>query len=120
MPLETDGLFQKAVIWVKLGSDRFNIDSYDTPIEIDCRWEDKNTQVKLPSGEIVNSTAKIMVDTDISLETVIRLGALADLPETPDNLHEVVISNSIPDLDGTEFQRTIITQRFTQTLGIMQ
>ena len=116
MPLGTDNLNQKAVLWLKTGVNQFNQDTYGEPEEIPCRWEDRDDQVKLDSGELINATARIMVAQVIPLESILWLGKLVDLPDYPSDLHEVVLTRNTPSLDGMNYQRTIVTQRFAGTI----
>jgi hypothetical protein len=34
---------QKATVWVQIGVDRYGVPSYAEPIQIMCRWEDRET-----------------------------------------------------------------------------
>lgn len=110
--IEYDNQHQCAVVWEKEGVDMYNRDTYGQPRQIRCRWEERYDQVKLDSGELVNTTARIMVSEKIPLESVIKLGTLKDLETPLDDLHEVVMVRSVPSLDGLYTQRTVVTQRF--------
>jgi hypothetical protein len=117
MSLIEDMLIQKAVYW-PLGSadsggrdfDDYGQPVYATPVEIDCRWHDKNTELILADGTQTVSRSLVFVDRDVVLGGVLWLGELADVayaddPKANDGAWEIIKFDKIPDMDGEEFVR---------------
>lgn len=56
---------QKCVLWGNPVSDKKGGWTFDAPIEIDCRWEDKEELKDQYDGNIVSSQTKVMVNIDV-------------------------------------------------------
>lgn len=73
--------YQTAVVWPTNGFDGNGQPTYNDPIEVNCRWEDK--QEEFISKDLVRqlSVAIVYVDRDILVGSMIRLGQLTDLTD---------------------------------------
>jgi hypothetical protein len=103
---------QKAVYWAPSGVDEFGKPEYDTPEEIDCRWEDKQEEFITPNGEREISHAKLIVDRDLLKKGVMWLGELDDVtdednPKNNDGAWEIRAFMKTPNFKGTAFLREV-------------
>jgi len=101
---------QKAVYWEPAGPDEFGKPTWEDPVEIDCRWTDKQEEFINPSGDRQMSQAKLIVDRDILVQGVLWLGLLINVVDTDDpknnnNAWEILLYSKLPDKKGTRFLR---------------
>lgn len=96
---------QWAVYWAYTGQDRNGKDTYDEPIPIKVRWEDRTEQDFLPSGQQVIVKSTVYVDRTMSLGGVLWLGLLVDAPTTPPEHQKIRIFREIPKLRGNKVLR---------------
>lgn len=115
MSLIEDMRVQKAVYW-PLGSadsggsdyDNYGQPNYATPVEIDCRWHDKNEEFVDAQGMRVVSHSLVFVDRDVVLDGVLWLGELTDVsdlsnPLKNDGAWPIRRVDKIPDMDVEEY-----------------
>jgi len=98
---------QTAVYWGDPTNDGYGGYTFDSPVEILCRWEDSdqvldeiNTQ-----GEKHVSRAKVYTTQDIAIDSMLYLGSLSDLtseqqsnPTTVPNIYIVKRVERVPSL----------------------
>ena len=112
MTVETQDLRQKAVVWAFTGAYTAAGEAKTgTPYEIACRWESTNSSGEQAQDDKAYMTATVHVAVYVPPKSTIRLGALADLPATLDNLCAVSDYNEVPDLKGRNFKRTLTVKR---------
>ena len=70
---------QTAVYWGNPTSDGYGGTTYDDPVEISCRWEEKITLIQNIQGEEVVSKAEILLTQDVAANGLLFLGTLTDL-----------------------------------------
>lgn len=104
---------QTAVLWVAEAPDDFGKPTYATPVAIDCRWTVKNVEFIGANNERELSRAVVVVDRDITLGSMLFLGAIADLtdennPIENDGAWEVRQFGSTPDLKAKKFYRKVL------------
>lgn len=112
--LSKTALQQKAVLWVLTG---LGYNSYGNPIvsstavEIRARYEQR--QVEILTSDNVNQVAShlIFIDRQVELGSIIRLGELTSVPDTPNNLLEVIDYNEIPDIKGKHPVRVVSVRK---------
>ena len=108
---------QTAVLWpLASGSGEVKYDDYgqpvtEDPVEIECRWEDKNEEFIDSAGTKRLSNALVYVDRDLEPGDVLMLGDLYDItdldePKENDGAFEVRRFDKIPNFRATEFLRT--------------
>ena len=83
----TGNLLQTAVYWADPADDGYGGVSYADPIQISCRWEDKQQIIGTITGnQIVGfqnmSRAIVYVDRDLDVDGFLMLGTLDDLTES--------------------------------------
>lgn len=82
---------ETAVYWGNPVNDGYGGFTYDTPVEIDCRWENKMEMdigwlsTGFP-GNIRLSKASVLVTEDLDLNGVLWRGTLATLNDTYDDI----------------------------------
>lgn len=110
--LETDCRNQKAVLWTASGSTNEESEpTVNAAQEIDVRWEETRDQTTDSQGNIVEITAKVVVDVDIAEGSILWLGALDDVASPPVNLLQVVGRSKIPDVKNRNFRRVLSLKR---------
>jgi hypothetical protein len=110
MGLGTKNLNQTAVYWARNGFNSEGAPSFDDPVEVDCRWEDRAERFLSPSGEELISSAVVMVSRDMDAGDYLFLGDLDDLDSSQDALTQdgawpVRAFGKIPGIKATDFQR---------------
>ncbi len=116
MSQESDYRFQKAVLWVFAGYDGHGDVTVSAATEIDVRWEERRREVLDANGNSIAIDATVVVGQEIAVGSVLWLGALADVASPPVNLKQVVVYDSIPDVKGQEFRRTVGLVKYSDSL----
>lgn len=103
---------QKAVYWSPTTLDDFGRPTWNTPVEIDCRWTDEIEEFIDPNGERQFSRAKLIVDRDLEIKGVIWLGNLVDVsdlgnPRNNNNSWEILGTKKTPDFKGRKYLRQV-------------
>lgn len=109
-------LNQTAVYWANPTPDGLGGWTYDSPVERDVRWTDK--QEKFLSGKEVQdgvqelvSRSVILAESDFDVNGRLYLGVLADLDsdELPDSVEALTIMavGKIPTITATQFLRKV-------------
>jgi hypothetical protein len=102
-------LKQKAVYWGAPVPDGFGGHTYADPIEIPCRWTDKQELFVNYAGDQVLSKAKLMVDQDLVVKGMVALMQLVDLSSTQlpadNNAFEIRAFQKMPDVRAKMYVR---------------
>ena len=111
MDIQTSKLNQTAIYWAKSGQNGYGTYTYELPIEIECRWENKTEFVKSSKGEEVLSSAKVFVDREIDFEGFLQLGTVeVSTPDSPENeqlAYSVIRFDDMPNVKGSERLLTV-------------
>jgi hypothetical protein len=75
---------QTAVLWRFVELDDQGQPTYNSPVEIKCRWLDKTQEVVTAKGDRIASSAYLIVDRDIPLRSVVLFGSLDVVIDTDD------------------------------------
>jgi hypothetical protein len=114
---------QTAVYWGNPKDDGYGGFTFDDPVNISCRWEDKIQIVATMDGQEVSSDSEILVTQDLDYNGYLYLGTLEELLEdyteeelaNPMNVPtaKAIISKSkIPMIKSTkEFVRIVYLRR---------
>jgi hypothetical protein len=114
---------QTAVYWGNPKDDGYGGFTFDDPVNISCRWEDKIQIVATMDGQEVSSDSEILVTQDLDYNGYLYLGTLEELSEdyteeelaNPMNVPtaKAIISKSkIPMIKSTkEFVRIVYLRR---------
>ena len=105
---------QTVVYWGHPVNDGFGGKTYDDPIEILCRWEDRSEVVTADDGAEVVSKAVVYVTQDVVKNGFLYLGSLTDLdsietdhPESVEGAHRIRVFQKSPDMTATAFVRKV-------------
>ena len=104
-------LNQICVHWAKTGVDEFGIPTYDDPVEIICRWEDKTEQFLGLKGENELSRAKVYSLREMRVGRMRCLGTIETIPEGEDIrtfASNIRSYKKIPDLQADEYLRVAL------------
>jgi hypothetical protein len=112
-PIEEADFIHTAVVWPFLRMNRDNEPVLDAPIEVPCRWVPDQRQSVNQDGIEVTITARLACPIDLLPRSVAWKGELRafDSSETAD-LHEVVSSGIVDDVQGKNTRREYDLARF--------
>ncbi len=116
MSMETDFLFQKAVLYTASGVDGYADVKLSAGIEISCRWETGKHQSVDANGNTIAVDSVVYVDRVITVGSILWKGKLIDLPSTPTDLKEVVGYEEIPDVKSRKFERSVSVMKHSNEL----
>jgi len=114
MSIITKMLKQAAVYWplIAISYDQYGQPQWDSPVEINCRWEDTTEEFIAKDGTLQKCRSKVFVDRDLQLGGMLMLGELdssvneAD-PKQNDLAYEIKSFAKVPNLRVKEFLRTV-------------
>jgi hypothetical protein len=103
----TNALTQTAVYWGSPTPDGQGGKTFDDPVELDCRWEDREELFIDASGQEKRSHAVVYLGSDVANGGFLYLGDLDDLssddeadPQAVDGAREVRAFQKVPSIDG--------------------
>lgn len=105
----TRNLKQTAVYWGAPVQGAHGGNTFADPIEITCRWEDKQELIIDFHGDEIKSMAMVYTDRDVVNGGFLMLGSLdstTGVPQDEPNAHEIKAYESLPTLKATAFFRT--------------
>ena len=107
---------QTAVYWAPLAPDSYGAMTYDDPVDIACRWEDRQQLIRDAQGKEWISRAQILVTQDVLLQGCLYLGSLDDFESGDDVSDPKVINGAyeILSIDKTPLFRS--TSKFVRTV----
>lgn len=97
---------QRAVYWEQNGIDRFGKLSFNEPVEIKCRWDDGNQDLRTPQGQSIMFNSVVYVDREMKIGDMLMKGELES--GTDNDPHKEPEAKSIqrfninPNLRNTE------------------
>ena len=106
-------LKQTALYWATPMPDGWGGNTWDDPVELDCRWEQKQELFIDAHGDEVRSAAVVYLDQDVDTGGFLMLGDLDDISsssESPDDVGEAFEIRGfakIPNIKGTKFERRV-------------
>lgn len=112
VPVAVRAMKQTAVLWPVSDVDEFGRPDYDAPVEIGCRWEAVQEEFITPEGDRELSRAKLIVDRDVDVKSMLYLGDLDDVvdpddPRNNDGAWEARQFKKTPNFRGTKFLREV-------------
>jgi hypothetical protein len=86
--------------WEKTGAtDRYGKPVLSSPVQIKCRWEDRQSQIVNKQGTEVISKSRVFTLTPISIDGYLARGTIASSDPRPlDDAFEIQQVSSTPDL----------------------
>lgn len=108
----TDDHTGYAVYWGNPTPDGFGGFSWDAPVELSVRWEERTRQFLSSDGILSVSRAVIYLGQDVENDGVLWQGRLTDLstaekadPRTVSGAQGIRRFDKIPELDGSDYER---------------
>jgi len=112
--LLTDKLKQVAVYWGNPQNDGAGGRTFDDPVELSVRWEQRQELFIDANGQESTSKAVVYLDQDIDIGGYLYLGDLDDLssaeegdPLTVSGAYEIRGSKKLPDIKADRFLRKV-------------
>jgi len=110
----TDKLKQTAVYWANPQNDGFGGRTFDDPVEISVRWEDRQELFVDVSGQEARSRAIVYLNQDVDMGAYLYLGNLADLSSAEEgdplivgSAYEIRGFKKIPDIRAERSLRRV-------------
>lgn len=117
---EVSRLHQLAVLWEASTSDPFDLHGepqVGAAAEINTRWERAQIQSVDVDGTPIAISDTIFVEQDIEVGSIVRLGAIADLPDpVEDGLVQVLQFEKAPDIKGRKYTRALQVRKWRDAL----
>lgn len=108
MSLLRGTLNQTATYWGNPEDDGYGGKTYDSPVTIAVRWEEKQEQFITPDSETKISQAVIRLDQDVDVGGYLLLGESAEAdPETLQDAYRIMAFSKIPDLRSLSHVRKV-------------
>lgn len=115
--LELTGRYRKVVIWDRLYYDNYNRPLLDAPRELVVRWDDYAKEVIGPQGTPVAVDVELITAEQLIIGSILWKGALAELPDAPTGLRQVVTTGTTDEIRGQRNQQYFATaMRYGDTL----
>lgn len=121
-----DLMNQEATYWGNPEPDGYGGKTFDRPVLINCRWEDKFELVVDRQGKEVTAISKVFVDRDMEVGGYIALGDFTGgsastttttaggyTPPSNANAYEILVVKKVPSLSADDSLRTIWLSRAT-------
>lgn len=96
---------QKAVYWSTPAADGYGGFTFASPVEIDCRWEDKQIVVTNDDGKEITTSSQVFTESVVDKEGYLYLGTLDNLtvaqkanPKLVEGAYSIVRVTAIPKL----------------------
>lgn len=121
-PLEHAGMVNRAVLWSFVRADGDGFPLVSAPVEVRCRWEERNIEMTDPDGNRIQVDVVLAVPRQIAVNSLMWAGELDDLPvvdgtPTPStDLYEVVARDRGDDLKGRVRRWEFGLRRFKDAL----
>lgn len=120
-PLETMDMYDRAVLMEFVRQDDDGQIIAREAEEIDCRWEDGQSEAIDPQGNVIRIDATVVVDRFVPVDSILWKGEAVDWYGTGSGggsdpeLMRVVRSPHVPDLKGRHVRRALLLQRYRGT-----
>ena len=106
-------LNKPAVYWAPAGMDAYGVPTFESPLQILCRWEDRVERYIRPDGTEHSSQCMVDPDRDLLIGGMLKLGTLElvdDVLEPRNNAgaYEIMAWEKIPNIRGNKYVRTAI------------
>lgn len=102
---------QQAVYWALAGTDADGQPTWETPVQISVRWEDKAHEVGDKEGERQEPMGKVYVDRDVTIGGYLLKGPItSSLNSDPRaaGAYRIESFEQLPNLRATETLRTAL------------
>ncbi len=116
--LQTRNLNQKAQLWAQSGHGDDGQATVAARKELKVRWSEGRTQSVDQAGNIIAVDATVVVDQDVTVESIMWLGSEGGMATDPptSGLMEVLTFNKVPNVKGRKFRRVVGLGKYSGTL----
>jgi hypothetical protein len=118
-PIELACRFQKAVLWEAYTTDSYGRPVVDDPVEIEVRWIVETRETVDAQRNPITSSVTVVADRSIPIESILWLGSIDALPETPDNLMRVVSMKETPDIKNRHTRYEAFLAKYSDSLPLV-
>lgn len=94
-------LIHNAVYWAPSSMDAYGKLTFADPVDVPCRWDDRDSVILTQDGESINSTTQVLSETDMVVRGWLLLGLVEDLPSDYDDPSLVPGAREIAKFDKT-------------------
>ncbi|MCK9281388.1 MAG: hypothetical protein M0P71_12255 [Melioribacteraceae bacterium] len=110
MAFRTRNLNQIATLWENPVPDGVGWHTFDDPVLVDVRWEDKQKEFIDANGETKLSNSVVYIGQDVAVNSFLALGdytdSIYDNPADVDSAFKVSLFTKIPNVRGSTFLAT--------------
>jgi hypothetical protein len=109
---------QKAVLWAyHSNGNQGETRVVSTAVELDVRWEEKQTERLDPQNKPIATDYDVVVDRDVAIGSILWFGELDDWTlASATDYRQVVTSEKVTDLRGRNPRRVLGLIRYTDEL----
>lgn len=117
-----DSLFQDAVVWEAVGTDKFNKPLIASAQPIKCRWIEEVKVINSAENQVINTIATVTVDHEIPILSIMWHGNIVNLPTPVTNieLYQVMFRKTVPDVKARTTKFRVYLARYSRTLPPIQ
>lgn len=103
------GFNQTATYWSPTGAnDKYGKPTLNSPVQITCRWEERQTQIMSKMGVLTISKARIFTKSAIDMDGYLALGTHTEADPRPlDTAFQVQQVSSMPNLRNLQSLTTV-------------
>jgi len=117
-------LQHKAVVWFRVGTDRYAQPMVAQPVQLDVRWNEKLHEVLDAHGNVIQADVEVVLDRPVPVGSMMWNGTLDILPADtltpPSDVRQVIGYNATSDLKGRAIYRTASLMRWKDALPQVQ
>jgi len=105
-------LNQTATWWKKIGQDGYNKPSFDSPVELSCRWEEGQGLSRNMNWEAETLSARVFLSSKVFVGDYLFLGTSVEAdPLEVEGAGEVKSAPRIPSVDANTFLYMALVMR---------
>lgn len=123
-PLESLDLYDRAVLMEYIRQDDYGQPLVREAEEIDCQWEDTESESRDAKGNVITIDATVVVNREIPVGSIIWQGEIVDWLGTGSGggsdpvLMRVASVSAIHDIKARFYRRVLYLQRFRGTKAV--
>lgn len=118
-PEQTE-LNQDAILWRYASKDDYNRPIVSQPEEIAVRFKLGQVQSMDQKGSVISYDGSAVTEEIYQIDSILWIGRLKDMPESPTPLYQIKSYRETPDLKGRETKFTAMLMRYTDTLPALE
>jgi hypothetical protein len=104
------------VLWAAAGADNYGVQQVSAAVELSVRWDQTATHAVNAQGATEGYDATVIVDREIAVGSIMALGTIESIGDTPTDLKVVKRLQKTPDLKGRKFHYVASLQNYNDSL----